>query len=82
MKVSVINIHQAKTHLSRLVDQAVRGEPFVIAKSGVPLVNVSRLTTKPQAKPRRLGFLTGKFSVPKDFDSMGATEIEKRFRGR
>ena len=82
MKTSVINIHQAKTHLSRLVDKAVQGEPFVIAKSGVPLVNVSRLTTTRPAKPRRLGFLAGKFSIPKDFDAIGAAEIEKRFRGR
>ena len=82
MKTSVINIHQAKTHLSRLVDQAVAGESFVIAKSGKPLVKVSRLVPPLPAKPRRLGFLSGKISIPKDFDTMGAAEIEKQFRGR
>jgi antitoxin (DNA-binding transcriptional repressor) of toxin-antitoxin stability system len=82
MKTPVINIHQAKTHLSRLVDQAVEGEPFVIAKSGKPLVKVSRLTPDRQAKPRRLGFLAGKISISKDFDTMGAAEIEKRFHGK
>lgn len=72
-----VNIHQAKTHLSKLVDQAVQGDPFVIAKSGRPLVKVSALSAP--AAPRRLGFLAGEIAVPRDFDTMGAAEIAVLF---
>ncbi len=68
-----VNIHDAKTQLSKLVDQAVKGEPFVIAKAGTPLVKVVALATP--AEPKRLGFLDGEIRVPKDFDRMGALEI-------
>ena len=74
-----INIHQAKTHLSRLVDQAAKGEAFVIAKSGKPLVKVVPLDSPPAAKAQRLGFLRGQVSVPDDFDRMGAAEIKRLF---
>lgn len=73
----VVNIHEAKTHLSRLVDRAVDGESFVIAKAGKPLVKVSALDA-PKA-PKRLGFLAGEISVPDDFDRMGDSEIEAMF---
>lgn len=72
-----VNIHEAKTQLSRLVDQAVRGEAFVIAKAGRPLVRVAGLDS-PDA-PQRLGFLKGQVLVPKDFDRMGAAEIAALF---
>lgn len=68
-----VNIHEARTHLSKLVDQAVKGEPFVIAKAGVPLVKVAALDAP--ATPRRLGFLAGEIAVPEDFDRMGDAEI-------
>ena len=73
-----VNIHEAKTQLSRLVDRAVQGEPFVIAKAGNPLVKVSALSaaTTPTA---RLGFLAGRISVPADFDRMGGEVIEQIF---
>lgn len=74
-----VNIHQAKTHLSRLVDQAAKGEPFVIAKSGKPLVKVVPLNAPTIAKPQRLGFLKGRLRVPDDFDRMGSAEIEHLF---
>lgn len=76
-----INIHEAKTNLSRLVDQAVRGEPFVIAKAGKPLVKVVALEPS-ETKPRRLGFLAGQISVPDDFDTMFQKEIEEMFYGQ
>jgi prevent-host-death family protein len=72
------NIHEAKTHLSRLVEQATQGEPFVIAKAGKPLVKVVALDA---AEPKsRIGFLkdrfeSGEFKVPDDFDTMCADEI-------
>lgn len=72
-----VNIHEAKTHLSKLVDRAVKGESFVIAKAGKPLVKVAPLDAP--AAPRRLGFLAGEIAVPKDFDRMGASEIAALF---
>jgi prevent-host-death family protein len=68
-----VNIHDAKTQLSKLVDQAAKGEPFVIAKAGTPLVKVAALAAP--AEPKRLGFLDGEIRVPKDFDRMGASVI-------
>lgn len=72
-----VNIHEAKTQLSKLVEQAARGEAFVIAKAGKPLVKVAGLDA-PRA-PQRLGFLAGEIAVPKDFDRMGEDEIAALF---
>lgn len=72
-----VNIHEAKTHLSKLVDRAAKGEAFVIAKAGKPLVKVAALDAP--ATPRRLGFLVGEIEVPDDFDRMGADEIAALF---
>ncbi len=79
--MQTVNIHEAKTHLSRLVEQAARGEPFVIAKAGKPLVKVIPLDPSAAEPVRRLGFLAGEISVPDDFDRMGADEIERLFGG-
>ena len=68
-----VNIHEAKTQLSKLIDQAVKGEAFVIAKAGKPLVKVAALQA-PKA-PQRLGFLVGEIAVPDDFNRMGEAEI-------
>jgi prevent-host-death family protein len=73
-----VNMHEAKTQLSRLVDRAAKGEPFVIAKAGKPLVKVSALEAPVAAQ--RLGFLAGEIAVPKDFDRMAESEIEALFR--
>lgn len=73
----IVNIHEAKTQLSKLVDQAVHGEAFVIAKAGKPLVKVSGLDS-PDA-PQRLGFLRGEIAVPDDFDRMGDADIAALF---
>lgn len=72
-----VNIHEAKTHLSRLVDGAAKGESFIIAKSGKPMVVVSAIDA-PKA-PKRMGFLEGEFTVPKDFDHMEHPLIESLF---
>ncbi len=72
-----VNIHEAKTQLSRLVDRAAKGEPFVIAKAGKPLVKVSAIDAP--AAPQRLGFLAGEIAVPEDFDRMGGREIAALF---
>ena len=79
--MKVVNIHAAKTQLSRLVEQAVGGEPFVIAKAGRPLVKVTALDSPPDRPMARIGFLAGQIEVPDDFDSMGAREIERMFCG-
>lgn len=75
--MNTVNIHEAKTHLSRLVDRAVKGEAFVIAKAGKPLVKVTALEAP--AAPPRLGFLAGEIAVPDDFDRMGEAAIEVLF---
>jgi prevent-host-death family protein len=74
-----VNIHEAKTHLSRLVEEAARGEPFIIAKAGKPLVKVAALDAPSSADIRRIGFLVGQISVPDDFNRMGSQEIERVF---
>ena len=74
-----VNIHEAKTHLSRLVEQAAKGESFVIAKAGKPLVKVTPLDAPAAGEARRLGFMAGQIEVPDDFDRMGAEEIEQLF---
>jgi prevent-host-death family protein len=68
-----VDIHEAKAQLSRLVDRAAKGEPFLIAKAGKPLVKVSALD--PALVPQRLGFLSGEITVPDDFDRMSESEI-------
>ena len=77
--MQTINIHEAKTHLSRLVEQAAKGEPFVIAKAGKPLVKVVPLSAPEAGQTKRLGFMAGQISVPNDFDSIGSAEIEVLF---
>jgi prevent-host-death family protein len=79
--IQTVNIHEAKTHLSRLVEQAAKGEPFVIAKAGKPMVKVTRLDTPVAGQVRRLGFMAGQIAVPDDFDQMGSAEIDRLFGG-
>jgi len=79
--MKTVNIHEAKTQLSRLIEEAVRGDSFVIAKAGKPLVKVTALEA-PEPKPMmRRGFLAGQISVPEDFDTMFADEIVRMFEG-
>ncbi len=72
-----VNIHEAKTQLSKLVERAAKGEPFVIARAGKPLVKVSAIDA-PKAQ-RRLGFMAGEIAVPRDFDRMGDETIAALF---
>lgn len=75
--MKTVNIHEAKTHLSRLVEEAVGGEPFIIAKSGRKLVQVTAIREYPL--PVRIGFLKGRIKVPRNFDRMAETEIAALF---
>lgn len=68
-----VNIHEAKTQLSKLIEGAVRGESFIIAKAGKPLVKVTALESP--VTPKRLGFLAGQLTTPDDFDTMGQEQI-------
>ena len=76
-----VNIHEAKTHLSRLVEQAARGESFVIAKAGHPMVKVVAIEAQDRGTAARLGFMAGEIRVPDNFDRMGESELESLFDG-
>ncbi|TPN82516.1 type II toxin-antitoxin system prevent-host-death family antitoxin [Mesorhizobium sp. CU2] len=78
----VVDIHDAKIHFSRLVDQAAKGEPFVIAKAGKPLVKVIPIEQPASTQVQRIGFMAGQFSVPDDFDHMSGDAIERLFDGK
>ncbi len=79
--MKIYNIKDAKAQLSRLVEQAARGEPLVIAKAGKPLVKVVALNAPEPAQMRRFGFMAGQIEVPADFNTMGASEIQALFEG-
>ena len=76
-----INIHEAKTHLSRLLEQVAEGEPVIIARAGKPVAKLVPLSAEDKAPGRRLGFLAGEVSVPDDFDRIGQEAIERLFAG-
>ena len=77
-----VNIHEAKTHLSRLVEDAAHGKPFIIAKAGKPMVKVIPFSAEEQGPVRRLGFMSGEIFVPDDFDRMDNGSITALFEGR
>jgi prevent-host-death family protein len=79
--IQTVNIHEAKTQLSKLVDQASKGEPFIIAKAGKPLVKVIPVDAPVPKKVQRLGFMSGQIAIPEDFDEMGSAEIAQLFEG-
>ncbi|WMT47201.1 MAG: type II toxin-antitoxin system prevent-host-death family antitoxin [Acidithiobacillus caldus] len=77
--MTIVNIHEAKTQLSRYVDQAAAGEEIIIARSGKPVARLVSLATR--SKPRTLGLGAGHFHLPKDFDQMAQEEILRMFSG-
>ena len=79
--MQTVNIHEAKTQLSRLIAQAVQGEPFVIARAGKPLVKVTAIASGGSVRAKRLGFMKGMLRVPPDFDRMGGEVIQDLFTG-
>lgn len=84
--LKVVNIHEAKTHLSRLVEEAANGQPFIIAKAGKPMVKVICIEESGASEPRRassrLGFLKGKYVIPYDIKTPFREEIEEMFYGK
>ena len=77
--MQTVNIHEAKTHLSRLIQQAANEEPFVITRAGKPLVKVMPINAPEVGKMKPLGFMIGEIAVPDDFDQMGELEIAQLF---
>lgn len=75
-----VNIHEAKTHLSKLVEEVSKGREIVIAKSGKPM---ARLTGISPAKPiRKPGFLKGKIKIADDFDAPLPEDLLDAFEGK
>jgi len=74
-----VNMHEAKTHLSALVDEGVNGDPFIIAKSGKPQVVVTSYQTM-NTPLKRTGFMPD-LEIPEDFNTMMAEEIHEMFYG-
>lgn len=77
--MTTVNIHEAKTHLSRLIEEVSAGGTVVIAKAGRPIAKLTRIDA-PQPS-QRLGFLVGQSQIPDDFDRLGQTEIVEAFEG-
>ncbi len=80
--MQTINIHEAKTHLSRLVEEAAEGKAFIIAKAGKPMVKVIPLSTEDRQCTEKFGFMKGEISTPEDFNSLGGAEILRLFEGK
>ena len=74
-----VNIHEAKTHLSRLVEEANAGDEIVIAKAGKPAVVL--VPARKGRRPRTLGWLAGKLKVSDDFDAPLPDDVLARFEG-
>ncbi|HQT31582.1 MAG TPA: type II toxin-antitoxin system prevent-host-death family antitoxin [Thiobacillus sp.] len=80
--MQTVDIRIAKTQLSKLIEQAVQGDSFIIAKAGKPLVKVTRLDPPTAQQAKRLGFMAGQIAVPDDFDCMGSKTVEQLFCDR
>lgn len=79
--METVNIHEAKTHLSRLLERVSKGETFIIAKAGKPIGKLVPLDETEAPKKRRIGFMKGEIVIPDDFDTMMQDEIEEMFYG-
>jgi prevent-host-death family protein len=80
--VQTINIHAAKTHFSRLVDEAAAGAEIIIAKAGKPVAKLVPLAFPGQRPRRQLGILAGVAVIPPDFDAPLPDEVIDAFEGR
>jgi prevent-host-death family protein len=80
--MQTVNVHDAKTHFSRLVDQAAAGEEIIIAKAGKPVAKLVPLTSPHERPKRRLGALAGVAVIPADFDAPLPDGVIDTFEGR
>ncbi len=77
--METVNIHEAKSHLSKLLEGVSKGKPFIIAKAGKPIARVTSIDAPEPGQVKRLGFLAGQIEVPDDFDRIGEEEILSQF---
>jgi prevent-host-death family protein len=79
----VVNMHEAKTNLSRLVEKVAQGESVVIARAGKPVVRMVAVEASVSIKKKRIGFLSGHVTVPNAqvFNDLGIDEIAEMFGG-
>ena len=80
--METVNIHEAKTHLSRLVEKAAKGESFIIAKAGKPMVKVTPIEEAPKKPVQRIGFMEGEGVIPDDIKTPFKDDIEDIFYGK
>jgi prevent-host-death family protein len=80
MSTTTINIHEAKTHLSRIVDDVSAGAEVIIAKAGKPMARLSPI--KPPIRVKKFGLLKGKLKIPDDFNAPLDAEELAAFDGR
>jgi prevent-host-death family protein len=80
--MKTVNIHEAKTHLSRIVEEAAKGKAFVIAKAGKPMAKITPLPEEETKEADKLGFMSGEIAVPDDFDTMASADILQIFQGK
>ena len=77
----IVNIHEAKTHLSRLIELAAKGEAFIIAKAGKPMVKVTALEAPAAGQVRRIGFMIGQIADARrlrpDWDCRDRTAVRQ-----
>jgi prevent-host-death family protein len=78
--MKIVSLDDAKSDLSRLIEGARQGEPFIIAKAGTPLVQVTAIATG-ETQASRIGFMAGRIDVPADIDDLGRDEVTARFSG-
>lgn len=79
--MNTVNIHEAKTHLSRLLARAAQGETVLMVKAGEPIAKLTLIDFPPVGKIRCLGFLEDVFQIPGDFDTMGSESLADDFEG-
>jgi prevent-host-death family protein len=77
---TTVNIHEAKTHLSRLVDEVAAGAEIIIAKAGKPMARLAPISAP--ARKKQLGLLKGKIKVPDDFNAPLDDDTIAAFEGR
>jgi len=78
--MTTVNIHEAKTHLSRLVDEVAAGAEIIIAKAGKPMARLTPIAAP--ARKKCLGLLKGKIKVPEDFNAPLDDKTLAAFEGR
>lgn len=78
--MTIVNIHDAKTHLSRLLEEVAAGAEVVIARAGKPVARLVPIEAAP--RPKLLGLLAGQIEVPEDFDAPLPPDAVADFEGR